>query len=66
MIGDIAASLEADLTALNEGLRRAFKASDGLRISLDDTDLDACPYCGTVSEYRPEWPWCLGCGAPLR
>ena len=26
---------------------------------------DACPYCGVTSEYRADWPWCCGCGAPL-
>ena len=29
------------------------------------TSADACPYCGVTSEYRADWPWCCGCGAPL-
>jgi len=66
MISDISISVRADFTALTDALYEARFALDGLRTSLDDTDLDACPYCGTISEYRPEWPWCVGCGAPLR
>jgi len=40
--------------------------SDAWSEPIELTNGDACLYCGVVSEYRADWPWCCGCGAPLR
>ena len=29
------------------------------------TKAKICPYCDTQNVYRPEHPWCMGCGAPV-
>ena len=47
--------VQVDTTAWEDAIQR-----------LHSINLDACPYCGVVSEYRADWPWCCGCGAPLR
>ena len=49
--------IQVDTTAWEDAIQRIHSVDRGGA---------ACPYCGVTSEYRADWPWCCGCGAPLR